>query len=79
MERDSLMATPTLKSNAGDQKVCKKRICHGCLVQIEKSILWDHSASSSVIFTSADKPYLTYPYPTCGIDKKMNNSTPVLT
>ena len=24
-QRDSLMATPTLKSNAGDQKVCKKK------------------------------------------------------
>ena len=24
-ERDSLMATPTLKSNAGDRKVCKKK------------------------------------------------------
>ena len=24
----------------------------------------------STIFTSADKSYLTYPYPTCGTDKK---------
>ena len=24
-ERDSLMATPTLKLNVGDQKVCKKK------------------------------------------------------
>ena len=30
--------------------------------------------SVSAIFTSADKSYITYPYPTCGIDKKTNNN-----
>ena len=44
-ECDSSMATPTLKSNAGDQKVCNKKN-HGCLVPIEKSVPRDHCLAS---------------------------------
>ena len=42
-ERDSFMATPTLKSNAGDRKVCKKKKLSWMLVIfIEKSAPRDH-------------------------------------
>ena len=34
-ERDALVATPTLKSNNGDQKVCKTRIYHGYMLRTE--------------------------------------------
>ena len=45
LECDSLLATPTLKSNA-EQKVCKKRIYHSCLVRVEKSVPRDHCLTS---------------------------------
>ena len=41
-ERDSLMATPMFKSNAGDQK----RFYHSCLVQLEKSVPRNHGMAS---------------------------------
>ena len=44
-ESDSLMATPTLKSHAGDRKVCKKKN-HDCSVRIEKSAPRDHCLAS---------------------------------
>ena len=34
-QRDSLIATPTFKSNTGDQRYARKIICHGWLVRIE--------------------------------------------
>ena len=57
----SLMGTPTLKSNAGDQKVCKKKNPSWLFDADRKIVLWDHSAkphdarqwSSDWIFLSA--------------------------
>ena len=41
------MATPTFKSNTGDQKVyARKRIYHCCLVRLENSIPQDHCLAS---------------------------------
>ena len=45
-ERESLMATPMLKSTLEFKRYVRKRIYHGCLVQIEKSVPWDHCLAS---------------------------------
>ena len=62
-ERNS---APT-KSNAGAQKVCKKRIHHGCLVRIEKSVPRDHlfgiTRQSLVMLTVTPDDFL-HPHPT---------------
>ena len=44
-ERDSFIATPTLK-NAGDRKVCKKKTLSWLFVHIEKSTPLDHCFAS---------------------------------
>ena len=41
-----LMANPALKLNAGDQMYARKRIYHGWLVRIEKSVPRDHCLAS---------------------------------
>ena len=45
-ECDSLMETPSLISNAEDQKYARKRIYRGCLVGIENSVPPDHCLAS---------------------------------
>ena len=53
------MTTPTLKSNAGDQKVCKKQnISHVCLVRIENSVPLDHCfgiTRQSLVIPNSDR------------------------
>ena len=41
----------------------------------QEKIFLAHQTRFSAILISADKSYLTYPYPTCGIDKKSNTTT----
>ena len=58
-DRDSLMATPTSKSNSGDQKACKKKNLPWLFGADRKNLslgitVWHHLAISSLVMPNSD-------------------------